>query len=413
MEKRNIPEIRFKGFSEDWEEEQLGELVNQVRSYPLSRNVEVEENTNFKYIHYGDIHKGIAKDINNVSDISYIYIEDKNKFQLLEVGDFIVADASEDYKGIANPSYIKEKLNFNLVAGLHTIAMRPIKLKGKFLYYLFDTDIFRDFGQKRGTGTKVYGISFYNLTKFKTKFPRINEQEKIGQLFESIDKMIEAQRKLIEENKKIKKSLLPKMFPKKGEKLPELRLKGFSVDWQEKRLGKLTIKNNKKNKDLQIKNVESVSNKYGFIKQEEQFDRSVASKDLSNYFVIKPNMFAYNPSRINVGSIGYKREGDGVSVVSPLYISFITKNEIYDLYLWYWLKTKNFTYQRKIYTAGTVRETLSYDSFSEIYLKYPSLSEQEAIGKLFKPLDEKIENEEKKLENYKNLKKSLLQKMFI
>lgn len=84
-----------------------------------------------------------------------------------------------------------------------------------------------------------------------------------------------------------------------------------------------------------ITNVESINNKNGFISQTEQFDRKVASQDLSNYYVIEPKMFGFNPSRINVGSIGYKAEGEETSVVSPLYISFSTKSKLYGLCLYY------------------------------------------------------------------------------
>ena len=121
----------------------------------------------------------------------------------------------------------------------------------------------------------------------------------------------------------------------KNHNVPQVRFKGFTDAWEQRELGEHLIKNNERNKELTISNVESVSNKKGFVKQTEQFeDYSVASSDLSNYYIIRENMFAYNPSRINVGSIAYKEKGDDIAVVSPLYVSFATKN-IDDKYLWY------------------------------------------------------------------------------
>lgn len=157
-------------------------------------------------------------------------------------------------------------------------------------------------------------------------------------------------------------------------------------------------KNSQRNKDLAITNVESVSNKAGFIKQTEQFeDYSVASADLSNYFVISPKQFAYNPSRINVGSIAYKNEGEEKSVVSPLYISFSTKKILDDIFLWNWFKTSEFERQRKYLAEGGVRDTLSFTQLSEINIIHPTLPEQQKIGTLFRQLDRLITLHKRKL----------------
>src|SRR5699024_9053170 len=142
------------------------------------------------------------------------------------------------------------------------------------------------------------------------------------------------------------------------------------------------------------------------------FGHSVASKNLSNYYIIKPRMFAYNPSRLNVGSIAYKNDKD-ISVVSPLYISFKLKANIDDYFFWYWLKTQDFERQRKAFSQGSVRDTLDFDSFASINIKLTILEEQQKIGSFFKTLDEKIEQEEKKLEAYESMKKALMQRMFV
>ena len=180
------------------------------------------------------------------------------------------------------------------------------------------------------------------------------------------------------------------------------------------KLGEVLKKNNKKNRDLAINNVESISNKLGFIKQTEQFeDYSVASADLSNYYVISEKQFAYNPSRINVGSIAYKKEGDTLSVVSPLYVSFSTVENIDDSYLWYWFRTSLFDSQRAIYSEGGVRDTLSFNRLSNIELIFPALPEQETIGSFFRNLDKAITKQEKKVNQLKESKQTLLRKMFI
>lgn len=197
-------------------------------------------------------------------------------------------------------------------------------------------------------------------------------------------------------------------------KVPELRFKGFTDDWEERKLRDLLNKNSEKNKNLSVINVESVSNKTGFTKQTDQFeDYSVASADLSNYYVIREKQFAYNPSRINVGSIAYKDLGDEISVVSPLYVSFSAKKILNDGFLWNWFKTASFDDQRQRLSAGGVRDTLSFNQLSEMNTMFPTYPEQQKIGSFFKQLDNTIALHQRKLDLLKEQKKGFLQKMFV
>lgn len=195
--------------------------------------------------------------------------------------------------------------------------------------------------------------------------------------------------------------------------VPEIRFKDFENMWIIYHMSNLIVKNTCKNKDLLVQNIESISNKYGFIKQTDQFNNySVASDDLTNYYIIKPGQFSYNPSRINVGSIAYKGLNEEKSIVSPLYISFYTKDMVNDLFLITWFKTKKFEKQRIIYSEGGVRDTLSFLQLSKIIISIPSLPEQEKIGSLFFKLDTLIATSKQKTKKLKMLKRALLQKMF-
>lgn len=200
---------------------------------------------------------------------------------------------------------------------------------------------------------------------------------------------------------------------KTNNNIPAYRFQGYTDAWELRKLGEVLIKNSKRNKDLRIINVESVSNRLGFVKQTEQFeDYSVASSDLSNYYVISEKQFAYNPSRINVGSIAYKKLGEESSVVSPLYVSFSTSENVEDYYLWYWFKTELFHSQRIVFSEGGVRDTLSYNQLSEIILSLPPFPEQEAIGTFFSTLDRHITLHQRKLDTLKEQKKTYLKLLF-
>lgn len=181
------------------------------------------------------------------------------------------------------------------------------------------------------------------------------------------------------------------------------------------KLNDILIKNNIRNKNSSILNVESISNKEGFISQKEQFDNyQVASKDLSNYYVIHPKDFAYNPSRINVGSIAYKSPNDVKGIVSPLYVSFKCKNDIIlDKYLWYWFKSANFEHQRVRLSEGGVRDTLSFNQLSKMKISIPSFEIQKQTIKFLEILIQYKEEIDLKLDNLKLIKNTLLQNMFL
>ena len=195
--------------------------------------------------------------------------------------------------------------------------------------------------------------------------------------------------------------------------VPNIRFKDFEDEWAEKKISNFIIKNSDKNKNLAIKNIESISNKTGFTRQSEQFDGyRVASQDISNYYVISPNQFAYNPSRINVGSIAYKNKGEDKSIISPLYISFSTSSHINDHFLWFWFKTTSFKKQRIQFSEGGVRDTLPFENLKKMEISFPLLQEQQKIGNLFAKLDKLLDLQQQKIDKLELLKKALLQKLF-
>lgn len=170
-----------------WEQRELGKVVDAVRSYSLSRDAETDEDSGFRYVHYGDIHKKVAGLIESDEQLPMIKEGD---YDLLQKGDVIVADASEDYIGIAEPSVLLDTPSDKVVAGLHTIAMRPKEITPLFLYYLLHTDDFKKFGGRVGTGMKVFGITTKNLFKYPAVLPIKEEQEKIGKFFYELDNLI-------------------------------------------------------------------------------------------------------------------------------------------------------------------------------------------------------------------------------
>lgn len=206
-----IPQLRFNIFNGAWEQVKLSELVTKEKSYSLSRDVETEKETETRYIHYGDIHTGIADKITNKNQLPFIK---EDSYEPLLKGDLILADASEDYQGIATPAIILETTKYRIVAGLHTIVLRPSdKCDSLYLYYLLKTKSFKRHGYRMGTGMKVFGITANNVLAFKTLLPSKKEQNKISQLLKIMDRLLALQQSKIKQLQQLKQAYLQKLFP--------------------------------------------------------------------------------------------------------------------------------------------------------------------------------------------------------
>ena len=263
-----------------------------------------------------------------------------------------------------------------------------------------------------GTGQKV--LSFLDLQKMKVRVPNFDEQKEIAAYFESLDHLITLHQRKCEQAKKLKKYMLQKMFPQNGQKVPEIRFKGFTDDWEQRKLGDFTWDAGKRNKeDLELEPY-AITNEHGFIRQRDAHDDFGYMKDTDRkaYNIVQPNSFAYNPARINVGSIGYYKGVENV-IVSSLYEVFQTDNYVNDRFLWHWLKSDEFPRWIEKLQEGSVRLYFYYDKLCECQLYMPSLEEQEKIASFLDGLDHLITLHQQKCDELKNIKKFMLQNMFM
>ena len=198
-----------------------------------------------------------------------------------------------------------------------------------------------------------------------------------------------------------------------NEKKPALRFKGFTDPWEQRKFSDITFPAGEKNRDNLPLESYSITNEHGFIPQDEKFENggTMREADKRMYYIVSPNSFAYNPARINVGSIGYQNTGKDV-IVSSLYEVFKTSDDVDDRLLWHWFKSPDF--QKLIFQLqeGGVRLYFYYDKLCMGTVSLPSLEEQRKIGQLFDSLDTLITLHQRKYEKLVNIKKSMLDKMF-
>jgi len=206
-------------------------------------------------------------------------------------------------------------------------------------------------------------------------------------------------------NKKEKVALVPRL------RFPEFK---SAKEWAEKSLGDITCPVSQRNSEGKKYPIYSINNKEGFLPQSDQFkgiDSNSRGYDTTLYKIVGRNTFAYNPARINVGSIAYSGELFDI-IISSLYVCFKTKEEIEDNFLQYFLATSTFRRQVENHTEGGIRNYLFYENFSKILFQFPQKTEQQKIADCLSSLDDLIAAEDKKLESLKVHKKGLMQKLF-
>jgi len=402
----------------DWSSSEFGNVFNFISTFSFSREQLTDEKTvdEIQYIHYGDIH---AKFENEVLDfesekrIPYIkegFIsnddpEDED-FPLLQDGDLIIADASEDYKGICNSVELKNINGRKVVSGLHTFAARGNIEKialGFRTYSLNNQQVIRELW-RIATGISVYGVSKTNLSKVKLALPPLHEQESIAHILSLMDSAINKNNSLIAKKELQKKWLLQNLLTGKR------RLKGFREEWKEMHIKDVSKEVSIRNRADNQLTVLSCTKYDGLVPSLEYFGRKIFSDDVSTYKVVPKNHFAYATNHIEEGSIGYQETFEE-ALISPMYTVFKTNSSINDNFFYKLLKSHRLVYQYQNRMEGSIdrRGGLRWDAFSIIKIQIPSFEEQTAIAKVLQAADKEIQLLKTKTEKLRKQKKGLMQ----
>ena len=194
--------------------------------------------------------------------------------------------------------------------------------------------------------------------------------------------------------------------------VPNLRFPGFSGEWKQYTMGEITELFSRRNKNKVDYPMFSVTNARGFVNQQEQFeDREMKGEDIAAYKIVSPGEFAYNPARINVGSIA-RYDGGTDCMISSLYVCFKAKKELVDSQLLlHILKSPKMVYKYGINGEGGVRIYLFYPNFARIRVKLPSIEEQRRIASFLDLIEEKIQIQNKVIEKYESLIKALYSRL--
>ena len=278
-----------------------------------------------------------------------------------------------------------------IVSSLYEIFKTSDDVDDRLLWHWFKSPDFQKLiWQLQEGGVRLY-FYYDKLCMGEVSLPSLEEQRKIGKFFDTLDNLITLHQRKFEKLTNVKKSMLEKMFPQNGSSYPEIRFKGFTDPWEQRKFSDITFPAGEKNKDNLPLESYSITNEHGFVPQDEKFENggTMREADKRMYYIVSPNSFAYNPARINVGSIGYQNIGKNV-IVSSLYEVFKTSEDVDDRLLWHWFKSSDFQKLIMQLQEGGVRLYFYYDKLCMGEVSLPSLDEQRKIGKLFDTLDNLI-----------------------
>ena len=399
----NTPNIRFKGFTDDWEQRKLGDNI-----------IEYTEKTtiNNQYPVLTSSRKGIFFQT-EYYDGNQVASADNTGYNIVPYGYFTYRHMSDDEIFHFNINDIAEN---GIVSTLYPVFTTDENLDSRYLQYQLNYG--REFAkyailQKQG-GSRTYMY----LNKLKNLYlivPKsVNEQKRISGYFMQLDNLITLHQRKCDETKKLKKFMLQKMFPKKDEKKPEIRFADFTDDWEQRKLGDNIIEYTEK---TTINNQYPVltSSRKGIFFQTEYYDgNQVASADNTGYNIVPYGYFTYRHMsddeifHFNINDIAEN------GIVSTLYPVFTTDENLDSRYLQYQLNYgREFAKYAILQKQGGSRTYMYLNKLKNLYLIVPkSVNEQKRISGYFMQLDNLITLHQRKCDEIKEIKKFMLQNMF-
>lgn len=401
----NTPNIRFKGFTDDWEQRKL----NEVAEF----NPKSELPDEFEYV---DLESVVGTEM--ISHRTETKDSAPSRAQrLAQPGDVFFQTVRPYQKN----NYLFSKLDNNYVFSTGYAQMRP-NIDTAFLMSFLQTDSFVKIVLDNCTGTSYPAINSNDLSNLEISLPKsFEEQKKVGKTIISIDNLITLHQRKCDETKKLKKFMLQKMFPKKDANKPEIRFAGFTDDWEQRKLGEICQRVIRKNKNNESDLPLTIASQYGLIDQRDFFNKVVAAKDMSNYYLLRKGEFAYNKSYSNGFEYGSIKRLNAYEqgCLSTLYICFeITSDEVDSDYLECFFDTLKWYGDLSMICAEGARNhgLLNVDIkafFADINVSTPTnLKEQRKIATYLNNLDHLITLHQRKCDELKEFKKYMLQNMF-
>ncbi|HFI0512912.1 TPA: restriction endonuclease subunit S [Streptococcus suis] len=395
----NIPAYRFQGYTDAWELRKLGEY-----STLITKGTTPRDKSGIGVVNFVKVENLVNGDI---IPLQKIQLEEHEGY--LKRSQLIENDILFSIAGTLGRTAIVKKSILPANTNQALSIIRGYEFDRNFLVTILRGVVVREFIKRNPTIGAQPNLSLEQVSNLCLLTPCSEEQSAIGTFFSTLDQHITLHQRKLDTLKEQKKTYLKLLFPAKGQTKPALRFQGFEDDWKEMKLGEVLVEYNKKS---EIENqFELLSSTNSGI---EPRSGRVSGESNIGYKIIKRGMVVLSPQNLWLGNINYNAKFE-IGIVSPSYKVFniYGPNELF-LATVLRLPQMFFEYaQASVQGASIVRRNLDLDLFGSILVQLPSLPEQEFIGTFFQTLDQEIAQVEDKLASLKEMKKTLLRKLFV
>ena len=404
MNNRKTPRIRFKGYTDDWEQRKLGKVADKV----------TEKNSGLQYL----------ETLTNSAEFGIISQRDFFDHDISKTtslgGYYIVR--SEDF--VYNPRISvtapvgpinRNKLGrTGVMSPLYTV-FRPHDVDTTYLEHFFKSSCwhsFMNFNGDSGARSDRFSIKDNVFFEMPIPTPDIEEQGQIGECLTHLDHLITLHQRKLEKLKIVKKAMLENCFPKNGEKVPKFRFSGFTGDWEQRKFEEVFIERREKTEQENEDTLLSCTIN-GMFLNSELFGHFRGTTTIG-YLRVKKNDLILSAQNLHLGNANVNLRFEH-GIISPAY-------KVYDLnscdpeFVQAWVKkdnTKNFFLAATTEGASQCRKNIEWETLGKQTISMPSMDEQRQIGAYFRNLDHLITLHQRKLEKLKIIKKSFLEKMFV
>ncbi len=408
------PKIRFKGYQEDWEQRKLSELATMHAriGWQNLRTSEFLDAGDYMLITGTDFEDGKV----NYSTCHYVekerYDQDKN-IQIKNGNILITKDGT-----LGKVAYVEGlSLPATLNAGVFNVEVKDEnETDSKYLFQFLKAPFLMDYVSKKATGGTIKHLNQNILVDFPIATPSRAEQVRIGEYFSTLDDLITLHQRKCEEMKTLKKYMLQKMFPQNGQSVPQIRFSGFTEDWEQRKLDDVLKRRIEQRQQSEEYPRLAFASGQGVIPLSERKtnNREQLTKDeyTKKYLVTELNDIVYNPANVKYGAIDRNKCGRGV--ISPIYVTFTT-NEVPG-FIERIVTSHDFQQRALRFEEGTVTKRQSVNPEDLVTLDIlvaPKREEQQKIATYFDALDHLITLHQQKCDELRNIKKFMLQNMFI
>ena len=404
---QHVPQFRFKGFSDSWEQHKLSDGTNKIGD-GLHGTPKYSEDGDVYFVNGNNLVNG---QIVITSETKRVTSNEQSKDDKALNENTILMSINGT---IGNLAWYRGE---NLMLGKSAAYIEVSDFDKKFIYTYLQTRPVKDYYLNSLTGTTIKNLGLKAIRNTNIYTPTIDEQAKIGVLFQNLDMTITLHQRKLAKLKELKKGYLQKLFPQNSEKVPEFRFKGYSDAWEKRKLGALLTERNVQHPQNSEYPLVSFTVEHGVTPKTERYEREQlvrGDKQAKKYKETRLNDIVYNPANLKFGAIA--RNSFGKAVFSPIYVTFeVNERTVLAQFMEMIVTRGIFIKEALRYQQGTVYERQSVNQHDLLSLNamLPEKDEQMDIASTFSKLDNLIAATQRKGEVLKNLKKALLQKMFV